>query len=317
MYDILDCYEKASGHKLNKHKTSIFFSTNTKENVKSEIYKEAGSYICDRHEKYLGLPTIIGRSKYNTLRGLKERVWKRIQNWKNGFLSKAEKEILIKAVLQAISTYTMSVFKLPQRLCDEIEQLFSKFWWSQYKKDDEMHWWKWSRLGQNKMEGGLGFRQLEDFNLVMLAKQGWRMLMDPTSLVARIFKDKYFKNVSLLEATLVKILQAEDRVCELIDKSSRRWKVDLVRQIFENDEADLILSLPLSPVEAKDKLIWGYSKGKFSRLEIGVVIRDGEDEVFATKCVVKFEGDAKEVIDAVRKGERYDSSVGHLVKALQ
>ncbi|XP_042950104.1 uncharacterized protein LOC122282219 [Carya illinoinensis] len=128
MYEILEGYEKASGQKLNKQKTSIFFSTNTKENVKSEIYKEAGSYICDRYEKYLGLPAIVGRSKYNALRGLKERVWKRIQNWKNGFLSKVGKEILIKAVLQAIPTYTMSVFKLPQRLCGEIEQLFSKFW---------------------------------------------------------------------------------------------------------------------------------------------------------------------------------------------
>ena len=43
-------------------------------------------------------------------------------------LSQAGKEILIKAVAQAIPTYTMSVFKLSDTLCDEMTSMVRAFW---------------------------------------------------------------------------------------------------------------------------------------------------------------------------------------------
>jgi hypothetical protein len=51
-----------------------------------------------------------------------------------------------------------------------------------------------------KMRGGLGFRDLYGFNLAMLARQGWRMLSNPGSLCARVLKAWYFPHCSLLEA---------------------------------------------------------------------------------------------------------------------
>jgi len=56
------------------------------------------------YEKYLGLPALIGRSRISTFNGIKGRIWQRINGWKEKFLSHAEKEILIKTVLQAIPT---------------------------------------------------------------------------------------------------------------------------------------------------------------------------------------------------------------------
>ena len=44
-------------------------------------------------------------------------------------LSKAGKEVLIKAVAQSIPTYTMNVFQLPMKLCDELNAMCAKFWW--------------------------------------------------------------------------------------------------------------------------------------------------------------------------------------------
>lgn len=82
-------------------------------------------------EKYLELPTMVGKSKYNTFRCLKERarVCQKMNNWKNFVLSRVGKEIMIKVVLQAIPSYTMSVFKLSKKLCKEINLMLSKFWW--------------------------------------------------------------------------------------------------------------------------------------------------------------------------------------------
>ena len=85
----------------------------------------------NRIETYLGLPTLVGRAKYHTLSYLKDRIWKNLQGWKGLLLSRASKEILIKAVAQSIPTYTMSVFQLPLKLCDELDALCAKFWWGQ------------------------------------------------------------------------------------------------------------------------------------------------------------------------------------------
>ena len=61
-------------------------------------------------------------------------------------LSKATKEVLIKAIAQAIPTYTMRVFQLPVKLCDELNSLCAKFWWGQVGNDKKIHWKSWDCL---------------------------------------------------------------------------------------------------------------------------------------------------------------------------
>ena len=85
----------------------------------------------ERFESYLGLPTLIGRAKYYTFSYLKDQIWKKLQGWKCILLSRARKEILIKAMAQSIPTYTMSVFQLPIKLCDELNSMCARFWWGQ------------------------------------------------------------------------------------------------------------------------------------------------------------------------------------------
>ena len=84
-----------------------------------------------RHNKYLGLPSIIGRSKTEVFAEVKERVGKKLAGWKEKMLSMGGKEVLIKAVAQAVPTYTMSCFLLPKGFCEEIECMIRKFLWAQ------------------------------------------------------------------------------------------------------------------------------------------------------------------------------------------
>ena len=65
-----------------------------------------------------------------------------------------------------------------------------------------MAWVSWSRMCKSKLEGGMGFRDLYDFNLAMLAKQGWRMLENPASLMVRMYKVRYFPNGDILNASI-------------------------------------------------------------------------------------------------------------------
>ena len=59
-------------------------------------------------------------------------------------------EILIKAVTQAIPTYTMGVFQLPVKLCDDLNALCAKFWWGQVGNEKRIHWKSWATLSQPK-----------------------------------------------------------------------------------------------------------------------------------------------------------------------
>lgn len=128
MTRILGIYEAASGQKLNKEKTSIFFSRNASSKTKLRILEVAGIPTTQRYDKYLGLSALVGKSRTQAFKSIKERIWKRLQDWKLKFLSQARKEILVKAVIQAIPTYNMSVFQLPKGLCSEINFLMQKFW---------------------------------------------------------------------------------------------------------------------------------------------------------------------------------------------
>ena len=115
-------------------------------------------------------------------------------------LSKVGKEVLIKAVAQSIPTYTMGVFQLPVKICNELNSMCARFWWGQTDSERKIHWKSWDFLTQPKREGCMRFRDIRSFNLAMIAKQGWRLLQERDSLLYRCFKAKYFPRCNFLEA---------------------------------------------------------------------------------------------------------------------
>lgn len=99
-----------------------------------------------QHETYLGLLSLIGRSKTNSFAQLKTKVAHKLTGWKEKFLPVAGKEVLIKAVAQAIPGYTMSCFKLPDNICDNLTSMIRPFWWGQRKDEKKMAWVSWERM---------------------------------------------------------------------------------------------------------------------------------------------------------------------------
>jgi hypothetical protein len=65
---ILEKYGAASGQKLNNNKTSIFFSCNTSLSRRTEISNLLGFQAIQSYDKYLGLPTLVGKSRSKHLR---------------------------------------------------------------------------------------------------------------------------------------------------------------------------------------------------------------------------------------------------------
>jgi len=72
--DIMQLYAKASGQLINLEKSSIFFSSNVDGVRRDWIKDKLKVKEVDMFETYLGLPTLIGCSKYQTFAFLKDRV---------------------------------------------------------------------------------------------------------------------------------------------------------------------------------------------------------------------------------------------------
>lgn len=195
---LLQSYGHASGQKISFTKSSLFFSPNTLGSTKIAISDEFGIATVSNSGKYLGMPVIWERSKCAALAYIRDRVIRKLEGWKEHILTQAGKEILLKSVASALPVYPMNCFKFPKSLFKHITSELAKFWWGH---DDQrgIHWQSWEALCRPKQLGGLGFRDLEDFNQALLAKQGWRIFNQPSSLWVQVLKARYFPNENFLE----------------------------------------------------------------------------------------------------------------------
>ncbi|XP_075643888.1 uncharacterized protein LOC142615057 [Castanea sativa] len=179
-----------------------------------------------------GYAVVNWKSKRNTFAQLKQRVANKLPGWKEKLLSNAGKEVFIKAVVQAVPSYTMSCFKLPNTLCEELTAMVRQFWWG----------------------------------------QGWRLHTNSSSLFYRVYKAKYFPSCDFAEANMGcqpsfawrSIMAAQPLVRrgmrgQVGDGNGSRFGR---KNGYQAQDADTILSIPLSVTGARDRVIWAKNKNE-------------------------------------------------------
>lgn len=65
-----------------------------------------------------------------------------------------------------------------------------------------LHWLACDKLIVPKKYGGMGFKALAAFNVAMLGKQGWKLQTEHHTLVAKVFKARYFPRSNFLGSKL-------------------------------------------------------------------------------------------------------------------
>lgn len=148
--NLLENYGRASGQQINISKSAVFFIKNIGETDMAEVLQKLEGIQQVSQEKYLGLPSVVGRFKNSVFRFIKDNMMKKIQNWKGKLLSNAGKEVLLKSVSLALPSYAMFVFKLSKGLCKELSGIMAKFWWGNDQGEKKIHWKKWTDLADRK-----------------------------------------------------------------------------------------------------------------------------------------------------------------------
>jgi hypothetical protein len=103
--ELLNLYCRASGQRVNRDKSSIFFSKDCPVSLKESVKAMLDVHSETLNEKYLGMPSDVGRSWSGAFKYIKDQIWSRIQGWMEKLLSTGGNDILIKAVAQALPIF--------------------------------------------------------------------------------------------------------------------------------------------------------------------------------------------------------------------
>ena len=120
-------YGQASGQCINFDKSSLLFGKRIGANVRQQIKDMLGIQNKGGMGTYLGIPEDISGSKCKLFAFLKDKLMNKVSGWKGRWLSKEEKEVLIKSILLALLTYVMSTFLLLLEICENLASAIAQF----------------------------------------------------------------------------------------------------------------------------------------------------------------------------------------------
>ena len=122
---ILKMYEQGSGQMINLDNSSMIFSKNMEQEKQKEICRRLGNIQVVKQGKYLGLPMVITRTKEQMFGFIKENCQRTMNSRRNKILNRVGKEILMKAITVVMPMYATSCFKLPVKLCRDINAIMA------------------------------------------------------------------------------------------------------------------------------------------------------------------------------------------------
>lgn len=74
-------------------------------------------------------PTSIARNTIRVFDRIRKQTTKKINGWRVQLFSIGSKEIPLKPVVQAVPTYSLSLFKIPNGIVRDLNRFMANFWW--------------------------------------------------------------------------------------------------------------------------------------------------------------------------------------------
>ena len=140
---------------------------------------------------YLGIPIGANPRHSETWDSIVKKCERKLSKWKQKYLSLGGRVTLIKSVLNSISIFFFSFFRVPKKVMDKLVGLQRQFLWGGNLDQKKIAWVNWGTVCLPKKKGGLGIRDLGKFNLALLGKWHWNLFNHHGELWAQVLESKY------------------------------------------------------------------------------------------------------------------------------
>ena len=182
MRAILFLFEALSGLKVNYSKSQLV-GVNVPASWLSEAAMVLNCKIRTIPFVYLGLPIGGNARRVAFWEPLLYQLKSRLSSWNSKHLSFGGRLVLLKFVLSSLPVYTFSFFKAPSGIISFIESILNCFFgWGGSEDHKKILWVDWNFVCRSKEVGGLGVRIIREFNIALLGKWCWRMLVSKLQL---------------------------------------------------------------------------------------------------------------------------------------
>ncbi|GER43770.1 3-phosphoshikimate 1-carboxyvinyltransferase [Striga asiatica] len=231
------------------------------------------------------MPLGIGKSKKEVFESVLVAVRRKLESWKNSFLSTTGKEVLIKSVLNAIPVFIMSVFCLPKGICKAFSKLCAIFWWSfgDLRVDwafqdvqlfsDALILKEIRRLltSISPVDQSLKLRKLKALlgcDCWLTVKNSYQHFLKrevKDGINTRIYKNPWLQGTKTdIPSFKANCNHQLTMVSELMEEGHKHWN-GAIKEVFDEAVVEQILKMRnLDPFQ-KDKWVWSVdTKGKFS-----------------------------------------------------
>lgn len=141
---------------------------------------------------------LVEKKRQNLIPSLK-KIKARLYSQKSKLLSQASRHTLINFVLKTMSSYSMSTFKFQTSFYEEVGFLMKKFWQKgNTQSQNSQHFFtpiNWDAIYKSKLEEGLGFDKIKDFNKAILSKASQELIIQLNKLQVQFFSQNILKTI--------------------------------------------------------------------------------------------------------------------------
>jgi ribonuclease HI len=195
--DLFESYALESGQKINNAKSTIYSGSTTPGRL-NLIVQLLNFKIGSIPYNYLGVPIFRGKPKASFLQPVADKIKLKLSAWKASLLSIAGRVQLVKAIIQSMMIYSITLYSWPVSLIKDVERNIRNFIWSGDPEKRKLVTVSWKKICRPLEQGGLNIRSISSLNKASNLKLCWSILTSNCSW-AKLLKDRVVRGRKIIQ----------------------------------------------------------------------------------------------------------------------